>query len=182
MDVAEFPAFLNALAPGTKTPCFEREDVFISKDGRFGRARASAARELCDQCPVQQACADWAIETGETDGIWGGLTPRERATLRADDRRRERHACGSEIAWRAHLSRGESCRVCRIEHDARLRAERLERLDREHREHGGSLAGYRLELLLGIPTCTDCRAVRIAYYVERAQHRTKPETPLSTAA
>ncbi|MGW1840881.1 WhiB family transcriptional regulator [Streptomyces sp. NPDC002067] len=186
MDVAAYPSFLNSLGPSRRTPCFGRGDIFISKDGTFGRARVTAARELCAECPVQQACADWAVETGEPDGIWGGLTPRERADLRAGERqdarrRREQHDCGTESAWRAHLSRSESCRVCRFEHDARRRAERLERLEHEHREHGGSLAGYRLELLLGMPTCGRCREVRHAYYAERTRRREEPSS-LTTAA
>ncbi|MFG2225357.1 WhiB family transcriptional regulator [Streptomyces sp. NPDC048644] len=168
MDVAAYPSFLNSLAPSQRTPCFGRGNIFISKDGTFGRARVSAARELCAGCPVRQACEDWAVKAGEPDGIWGGLTPRDRAELRSA-RSRDRHDCGTETAWRAHLSRGESCVICREAHDDRLRADRLTRLEREHRQHGGSLAGYRLELLLGMPTCTACRAVRQAYYEGRTR-------------
>jgi len=45
------------------------------------------AREFCGQCPVMHQCANYAIEAGETDGVWGGLTPRERLKLRAADNR-----------------------------------------------------------------------------------------------
>lgn len=167
-----YPSFLNGLLPQEKTPCFGRGDIFISKNGNFSRARAAAARKLCWQCPVRQECATWAVENGEKNGIWGGFTPHERARFYMDERlsvrRTEKYDCGTESAWRAHLSLGESCCICRFEHDARLRNGRLERLEREHNEHGGSLAGYRLEILLGMPTCSQCRKARQKYYLERS--------------
>lgn len=119
-----------------------------------------AARALCARCPIQQACADWAITTRQPHGIWGGLTPAQRHAQHSPD-------CGTEAGWRSHRARGESCLTCREAHDERLRVDRQERLEREHAEHGGSLAGYRLELLLGLPTCLRCRAVRQDYYADR---------------
>ncbi|GAA2829844.1 WhiB family transcriptional regulator [Nonomuraea rubra] len=41
------------------------------------------ARRICQACPVQPACLDWALRTGEPDGLWGGTTPEERRRLRA---------------------------------------------------------------------------------------------------
>ncbi|MGN9842938.1 WhiB family transcriptional regulator [Nonomuraea sp. H19] len=41
------------------------------------------ARRICQACPVQAACLDWALRTGEPDGMWGGTTPEERRQLRA---------------------------------------------------------------------------------------------------
>ncbi|MBP2705064.1 WhiB family transcriptional regulator [Microbispora sp. RL4-1S] len=41
------------------------------------------ARRICTTCPVQAACLDWALRTGEADGMWGGTTPDERRRLRA---------------------------------------------------------------------------------------------------
>lgn len=41
------------------------------------------AREFCTQCPVMVQCANYAIEAGEADGVWGGLTPRDRMKMRA---------------------------------------------------------------------------------------------------
>lgn len=55
-----------------------------SETGRF--ARISAAKSMCSVCPVQAACADWAIETGQEFGIWGGMTERERMKARKDRR------------------------------------------------------------------------------------------------
>ncbi len=40
------------------------------------------AKALCQTCPVRQRCLDWAVSTGQTAGVWGGLTTDERAELR----------------------------------------------------------------------------------------------------
>lgn len=42
----------------------------------------SAAKELCAVCPVAGECLSYAIETNQTDGIWGGHTPKERRSIR----------------------------------------------------------------------------------------------------
>lgn len=47
---------------------------------------AHHAKAVCRECPVRQACLDYAIENGERWGIWGGMTVRER---RAEKRRRK---------------------------------------------------------------------------------------------
>lgn len=49
--------------------------------------RQAKAKEICAQCPVRAACLDYAIETPERDGTWGGLNEEERALER---RRRQR--------------------------------------------------------------------------------------------
>ncbi len=36
---------------------------------------------LCDSCPVQVECLDWAVRH-EPAGIWGGTTERERRRMR----------------------------------------------------------------------------------------------------
>lgn len=48
-------------------------------------ADAVAAKQVCSQCPVQQRCLDYAVDTREFEGVWGGLTGNER---RAVHRRR----------------------------------------------------------------------------------------------
>jgi WhiB family transcriptional regulator, redox-sensing transcriptional regulator len=45
-------------------------------------AGAEQAKMLCQQCPVITQCLDWALTTGQHDGIWGGRTEDERRTLR----------------------------------------------------------------------------------------------------
>ena len=43
-----------------------------------------AAKAICSGCPVRLECLDYAIETGQTEGIWGGLTSRERRVTRRE--------------------------------------------------------------------------------------------------
>jgi len=46
------------------------------------REEIEAARALCQACPVQAACLQFALETRQQDGIWGGTTEEERRRLR----------------------------------------------------------------------------------------------------
>lgn len=46
-------------------------------------ARLARALELCNGCPVREPCLAYALANGETFGVWGGLTPRERHRLAA---------------------------------------------------------------------------------------------------
>lgn len=51
---------------------------------------ADTAVALCRTCDVQGACLAWALEAGDTHGVWGATTPRERRAMlvawRADSR------------------------------------------------------------------------------------------------
>ncbi|HUP26562.1 MAG TPA: WhiB family transcriptional regulator [Candidatus Limnocylindrales bacterium] len=49
------------------------------KDER--EARENRAKEICALCPVRRACLEYALEIKEPDGIWGGLTEKERKQL-----------------------------------------------------------------------------------------------------
>ena len=40
------------------------------------------AMALCDVCPVKAACLQYALDAGETIGIWGGTTGADRRRLR----------------------------------------------------------------------------------------------------
>ncbi|MER7131212.1 WhiB family transcriptional regulator [Streptosporangium saharense] len=39
------------------------------------------AKKICGDCPILQACLAYALENGETEGIWGGLVPDERRAI-----------------------------------------------------------------------------------------------------
>lgn len=53
---------------GTTGPVFERQ--------------VTEAKRVCGRCPVQHECLQWAMETGQDAGIWGGLTEDERRALK----------------------------------------------------------------------------------------------------
>jgi len=42
---------------------------------------AGAARSVCGQCDVREACLEFALVNRERDGVWGGATERERRRL-----------------------------------------------------------------------------------------------------
>ncbi len=45
------------------------------------------AKAVCIQCEVRDACLEWAIETLQEAGVWGGLSEDERRSLRRVRRR-----------------------------------------------------------------------------------------------
>jgi WhiB family redox-sensing transcriptional regulator len=51
------------------------------------QAREARAKAVCQRCPVSDPCLEFAMETNQKYGIWGGLTDKERASLK---RRRAR--------------------------------------------------------------------------------------------
>jgi WhiB family redox-sensing transcriptional regulator len=44
--------------------------------------RHQPAVRICSGCVVRPRCLEWALESGEPDGVWGGTTPAERQRLR----------------------------------------------------------------------------------------------------
>ena len=69
------------------------------------------AVEVCHRCPVRSRCLDQALEAGETLGVWGGLTPAQRAALPVADvvpiRRGDRQPVGA-VARRTLAGQGRS--------------------------------------------------------------------------
>ncbi|MGC5012576.1 WhiB family transcriptional regulator [Streptosporangium sp. DT93] len=47
-----------------------------------GNPQVQAAKAVCRSCPIRSACLAYALRRGEPEGIWGGLTPRERRDIR----------------------------------------------------------------------------------------------------
>ena|ERR1700742_2844862 len=69
--------------------------VFPVAVGSAASKQAMKAIRICAGCTVRQQCLDFAIRSGEKDGIWGGTTPEERIR---DRRVRNRHP--ARRAWR----------------------------------------------------------------------------------
>ena len=57
------------------------EDLFHPEHGQ-GRNVAKAAKAICAECPVMQECRAFAVPKTELQGIWGGLTEKERRAVR----------------------------------------------------------------------------------------------------
>jgi WhiB family transcriptional regulator, redox-sensing transcriptional regulator len=52
-----------------------------AESGPVGAQIREATGVCFGECPVREACLRWAVESGSTDGIFGGLTARQRAVL-----------------------------------------------------------------------------------------------------
>lgn len=44
-------------------------------------ASTRPAKRVCRKCRVRVECLDYALETGQRFGVWGGLSERERRAL-----------------------------------------------------------------------------------------------------
>ncbi|MBL1107375.1 WhiB family transcriptional regulator [Streptomyces sp. 5-8] len=155
---------LHDLTPTTPgLPCRTTDpDLWFSKSS----TERALAQALCRECPLQQPCAQYALDNPELRGVWGGTTAADRRQFwtgepcRLDEFGRVRLLCGSERAYRAHFGyREQPCEECRAAHEEHVTAERRARLAEEHAA-GGSVRGYELHRLLGEEACEACRGKR----------------------
>ncbi|GAA3886432.1 MULTISPECIES: WhiB family transcriptional regulator [Streptomyces] len=70
--------------------CVEEDPDLFFPVGTTGPAlvEAAAAKRVCRSCPVAADCLEWALDTGQTAGVWGGTDERERAALLRSRKRR----------------------------------------------------------------------------------------------
>lgn len=54
------------------------------------------ARQVCGECTVRSECLDYALETNQDSGIWGGLSEEERRVIR------RRRAARNRLAATGH--------------------------------------------------------------------------------
>lgn len=55
-------------------------ELFYAEKGEW--ATTFEAKKLCHRCPVRAQCLEFALETNEAFGVWGGLTAVQRRELR----------------------------------------------------------------------------------------------------
>ncbi|HEY0716138.1 MAG TPA: WhiB family transcriptional regulator [Streptosporangiaceae bacterium] len=69
--------------------CLGADTELFFPVGALGPAAADvrAAKALCGHCPVQDVCLSYALDTGQTAGIWGGCDENERRSARLRQRR-----------------------------------------------------------------------------------------------
>ncbi|MEV0587787.1 WhiB family transcriptional regulator [Nonomuraea sp. NPDC050310] len=46
------------------------------------RSQIAHAKAVCGRCPVRRPCLEYAVETRQQHGVWGGLEPGERRAAR----------------------------------------------------------------------------------------------------
>lgn len=68
------------LVEDTQPPCrsVDPETFYPAEMDYRGIARA---KEVCSKCPIQTECLQFAYDTDDQWGVFGGLTPRERRQL-----------------------------------------------------------------------------------------------------
>lgn len=70
-----------ACGPG-KISAIVRLSFFPDKRSPFVTARnANAAKRVCVDCPIVQACGRWALRSGEPFGVWGAMSAEDRERL-----------------------------------------------------------------------------------------------------
>ena len=57
------------------------EDWFPIGAGPAAKAREHYAKSVCRFCPALQACGQWAIQTRQPFGVWGGMSEAERRAI-----------------------------------------------------------------------------------------------------
>jgi WhiB family transcriptional regulator, redox-sensing transcriptional regulator len=66
--------------------CRDADPEVFFPNGTTGPALAqiTAAQAICSTCSVTAECLEWALETGQDAGIWGGITEEDRREMRRD--------------------------------------------------------------------------------------------------
>ncbi|WP_431983904.1 WhiB family transcriptional regulator [Streptomyces qinglanensis] len=74
--------------------CREEDPELFFPIGNTGPAliQIEEAKTVCYRCPVMEKCLEWALETNQDSGVWGGMAEDERRALkRRAARRRARN-------------------------------------------------------------------------------------------
>lgn len=76
----------------SKAICKDTDPDLFFPVGTTGQALVQIARakEVCGECPVRVECLDYALETNQDSGIWGGLAEEERRNIRRQRAARQR--------------------------------------------------------------------------------------------
>ena len=68
-------------------PCMISDpEAWFPNQAQSASREIKNAKALCRTCPVQRECLTYALANPDLQGIWGGLTPKERLQLRRKQR------------------------------------------------------------------------------------------------
>jgi WhiB family redox-sensing transcriptional regulator len=67
-----------------RAACLREEPELFFPIGNTGPAliQIEEAKAVCNRCPVIDACLQFALASGQSAGVWGGLTEDERLALK----------------------------------------------------------------------------------------------------
>lgn len=72
--------------------CRDTDPDLFFPIGTTGHAlvQIDRAKEVCEVCPVKNDCLEYALETNQDSGIWGGLDEEQRRNIRRQAAARQR--------------------------------------------------------------------------------------------
>ena len=72
--------------------CRDTDPDLFFPVGTTGQAllQIAKAKEVCGECPVSTECLEYALETNQDSGIWGGLDEEQRRAIRRQGAARQR--------------------------------------------------------------------------------------------
>jgi WhiB family redox-sensing transcriptional regulator len=64
--------------------CQDEDPELFFPIGNTGPAlvQIEEAKAVCRRCPVLDSCLQWALDSGQDAGVWGGLSEDERRDLK----------------------------------------------------------------------------------------------------
>jgi WhiB family redox-sensing transcriptional regulator len=106
----------------------DRDLHFPKANTPGGRAQMDRAKRVCGGCLVREVCLEWALDTGQNDGVWGGKSPRQRREMRRP-KETSFTFCLSRRAWiekqlAAGTSQNEIARRLRVDKNTVAKAVR----------------------------------------------------------
>jgi WhiB family redox-sensing transcriptional regulator len=78
--------------------CRDTDPELFFPVGTTGMAlvQIDKARQVCGECHVRSECLDFALETNQDSGVWGGLSEEERRVIRRQRAGRNRLASSAQ--------------------------------------------------------------------------------------
>ncbi|MFF8190687.1 WhiB family transcriptional regulator [Streptomyces bobili] len=75
-----------------RAACRHEDPELFFPIGTSGPAllQTEQAKAVCSRCPVRAQCLEWALETDQSLGVWGGRSETERRALKRHIRARHR--------------------------------------------------------------------------------------------
>lgn len=99
--------------------CLDEEPELFFPTGTTGPAllQTEEARAVCYRCPVLEHCAQWALDTRQEHGVWGGYDEHQRRgilrRLARGTTQREPAKCGTRPGYKRHHREGTPvCKPC----------------------------------------------------------------------
>jgi WhiB family redox-sensing transcriptional regulator len=92
--------------------CRQVDAQIFFPEGRGGSivVQTRQAKQVCNRCPVRLLCLDWAVETRQHFGVWGGLSEEERGDLWRRPRRKAGELSALEEILQNRLAEFEDLR------------------------------------------------------------------------